>query len=967
MKLSLEQAILFNEEKKWGVEWIKNRTAKCGAQGFCLENRKAEQLVIKSSVGRANGSDDNRWGCIGFSEFSKLIEKNRGIYEVLEMEREKRVFFDVDAKVDCLEQVCDVIREVFGVDKNGLSISGGAGVKNGEPFFSYHIILNNIFFIGEENAALLKIFALKHKHFNVDELVYGNNRCMKCPNQTKPNSDRVQAIILGDLESNRITLKKSEVSQMQKLDNNQIFMQWIAANAECNSENKKSGLTLLDIDLSDIKPLPTPLNFHFEDAMPLDLLAMIPSDKCNYSIWVRVGLWAKSCNIDFKDFWKWCALYDNSQKAFLNAKNLYENADFYSGSFSFMRDLFKSFYPEAELNSTFRRFKESFNLNGEELGEYRDLTLKDVNDIFNSQKSLILNAPMGTRKTGLMIDWIKQKKFKSVLLISARITLSHNVKSRMEKEGLKFANYQQFTKKQKENGELLNEKFLICSLESIHYLNGAKFECIIIDEMETILNTLNREIGTHKFLEANWDVFQQLLTATKRIMAMDAFTSKITVDFLKHFGSYRIFNMNAKPEIRECVFYDFKQADNWELKILKDIKGGKKLFVFHPVKKQAEKLRHIIMMGADLTEKQVLFYNGDSQNKQDLLNVNDKWGREEVKCVIATSCITVGVNFDVPACFNCTYAHYCSFIGARDFTQALMRIRAPKEKQIYILMERKLSSADFIKRDEMPKDSIFMELRQNLLLENNARQYKETLPFFLQKSGMILRENKNFKKIGEDAKATLSNLRESFKSSFEWDNIDSINSKKFYELEMKQMQNTANFMEVLQLRKHHFKMNMTEEEWKQDDREGWREGILKFLWDSGNTDFLCKLRKMKELKEDSLSFRILKENGLIIEKQETWRLKTLYSEDTKEVYMLPTTSANASEIQQEFHFHDSLKSANKKILAFKSINAIGGLDVLKIPSDEKRAKMTNERARKYIVNKKWDFLAAASYLSLNAE
>ena len=75
---------------------------------------------------------------------------------------------------------------------------------------------------------------------------------------------------------------------------------------------------------------------------------------------------------------------------------------------------------------------------------------------------------------------------------------------------------------------------------------------------------------------------------------------------------------------------------------------------------------------------QILSYDRDTSDEDinKLGNVKDVWGKDEVRIVIYTTKITVGINFDTRNIFDSIYIYgsvYCPI--ARDLMQAHFRVR----------------------------------------------------------------------------------------------------------------------------------------------------------------------------------------------------------------------------------------------------------------------------------------------------
>ena len=104
------------------------------------------------------------------------------------------------------------------------------------------------------------------------------------------------------------------------------------------------------------------------------------------------------------------------------------------------------------------------------------------------------------------------------------------------------------------------DKLLIC-LNSLHYLKEKDYDCIVIDEIKSFLNQWFNNDTVKKKREC-WHIFLRLLKKAKRIIFLDAFTSKITYDFIRELG-----------EINNTIVYERPQeTSNINVELLENVK-----------------------------------------------------------------------------------------------------------------------------------------------------------------------------------------------------------------------------------------------------------------------------------------------------------------------------------------------------------------------------------------------------------
>ena len=104
------------------------------------------------------------------------------------------------------------------------------------------------------------------------------------------------------------------------------------------------------------------------------------------------------------------------------------------------------------------------------------------------------------------------------------------------------------------------DKVRIC-LNSLHYLQGNNYDCIVIDKIEAFLNQCFDNDTVENQREC-WHIFLKLLKKAKRIIFLDAFTSKITYDFIRELG-----------EINNTIVYERPQeTSNINVELLENVK-----------------------------------------------------------------------------------------------------------------------------------------------------------------------------------------------------------------------------------------------------------------------------------------------------------------------------------------------------------------------------------------------------------
>ncbi|KAJ3286116.1 hypothetical protein HK104_009175 [Borealophlyctis nickersoniae] len=540
----------FRDITSWKIKWKgNNHKEQSGAQDHVLQHLTPGMFPVLSLTRKFG----RMWAAVGLDHLLRLIKKNHGVYEILCEHLKRKIFFDVDKSDIPLEEVKMIILERFPGAR--LQISGRDG--------AWHIILSNYYAENLDAMRPIKRFAMMHVSKGFDKGVYTKTRNMKCINQSKPDKP-VQAYIEGDL-----SLSKHLI--LHDFDDDAINIDTIDFGYEEEEvivkEGKKQSLTL-DILSIPQHDLPIPHNFDWLTATPTDKLAILPNLKrgergCHdHDICWQVMTWCKIVGIKFEDFWAWNRRKDPSIPRYKRYLSAWQGKE-YKISSKLIDGKLEPYFPTIRVSPSTQRLREQFDLDnittvegqflnkmhiakgkpGQPTTDKSQLKGIIVTDNQKRIKHSILAGPMGSNKTGATIDFIVDnfKPGQRVLWLTPRITLSNNTRYRLmakkigvvksrntvtgqEKQkdktsfSLQVLNYRDFTRREKEMGCLDKGDFVICSIQSLHYLNK-EFDYVVIDEIETVLNTFSGDACTHRQnLSSNWEMFITLFEGARKVI-----------------------------------------------------------------------------------------------------------------------------------------------------------------------------------------------------------------------------------------------------------------------------------------------------------------------------------------------------------------------------------------------------------------------------------------------------------------
>ena len=292
-------------------------------------------------------------------------------------------------------------------------------------------------------------------------------------------------------------------------------------------------------------------------------------------------------------------------------------------------------------------------------------------DYISNERIIVVHANLGSGKTTAIIEHIKDIGYKTVICLCSRITFSRDLQKRFDLS-MGFKHYQDI------KGVIKHDRIII-QTESLYRLHPdiiKSCDLLLIDECESVLVQMT-SFSTHKknHLE-NIRVFNSLVLNSPKLIMMDGYISNITKHFLSDMGlgKYQLYHYTTHNYERKYkVIDDYK---SWVSSILTDLQQGKKLCIFVTSKNKAND----IFINLNREGVTSLIYDSDNKNR---INTND-WKDESVRCVIYTSTITVGVNFDNAFIFDRMYCYVSSMSKnrIRDVFQALFRVRQFKENLV---------------------------------------------------------------------------------------------------------------------------------------------------------------------------------------------------------------------------------------------------------------------------------------------
>jgi len=799
----------FKVVKHLKINWLKNASERCGAMQQVINSKPLDHLVIWSKT----KSRGNMWADVNSDDLLRLVQKDNCIYEVIDQFPHK-VYFDIDADnkdYDIYSKIIPKIEELF--ENADIAVSG----SKSEVRQSYHIVLNNYLIKNEEERETIKLLSKYLKETfddSFDTKVYTKNRFFKCVNQSKEDG-RIQSVIYNDdLKKHLITAFFTNVYNAKMSFN---------FNYETKTAIEVEKTKITKFDLGDLPKmsLNAPDKFDINNFTPLQALQLLPINKEFYHKYTH--LIARFCfynQIEFETFYSW---YKNKNESESNYKKWMKHwsvlSKFPEVNIKKIKTLILKYYPKIRRDTHFNNFERSFIL--PETIKVDALS----QDHFRSSKYTILNTGMGSGKTYQTVKYLKDKD--SFIWITPNIALAQNTTQRLKADDINVAFYKDFkTSSEKKNTIPLQDKLIIC-INSLFYTE-INYKVVVIDEIETVLDRWfnNSTLTTEK--KNCWERFIKILKNAEKVILLDAFTSKKTIDFIQSLSENDVNIYELNKSVVNRTIKTKSNFTSWCGGIINTLKENKKVFIYYPYKdgcKDYPSMQSLQEVFEKNTNKKGLSYNADSDDKilKTLDNVNDNW--EKVDFVMTNNKINVGINYE-KFDFDSVFLSIASFSSPRDIIQVSYRCRQLKSNNIFICYLEGMKNTTFQDDSNLVDNCpIYQKLVKNILIEKYS-PLKATFNLFCNLAHYKIDYSKEA--LNKELDQYIEKLINDTDLSYSYSTIKDINNEELEKLTQKIYQQEATLDDKLAIKKYYFKNQFINKE-KEEIAIAFNEKYINFI------------------------------------------------------------------------------------------------------------------------------------------
>jgi hypothetical protein len=292
-------------------------------------------------------------------------------------------------------------------------------------------------------------------------------------------------------------------------------------------------------------------------------------------------------------------------------------------------------------------------------------------------KYLVLDASCGKGKTTFMKKLLHRREAKRILFVSQRKTFTNFICDEFKSWGI--VNYLDIYKTK---GSYDCDRLCI-QVESLHKIRNTKYDVVILDEVETILNQFSS--STMINVQECWFVLQECCKSSSWVMLADAFITNRTLDFctsMKQETEKLTLLINDRPFLqgRKCIQVS---QDSMNEQMMGDLDNGKRVVYISTCRSDLTELGHIVK--AKCPDKSVRLYDKDS-SKDDLKNVNQVWNSCDL--IGFTPVIQTGISY-MNTAFDLCYANLKSSNLSRDAMQMMMRCRMLNDETVYFSINKR--------------------------------------------------------------------------------------------------------------------------------------------------------------------------------------------------------------------------------------------------------------------------------------
>lgn len=407
----------------------------------------------------------------------------------------------------------------------------------------------------------------------------------------------------------------------------------------------------------------------------------------------------------------------------------------------------------------YREFKRRFLIDLEKgLLDDENIVAVETQKFIKSEvlKALTIKAPMGSGKTFTLMAILKQMGVKRILFLSHRQSFTRSL----------IGSYKEFNIKNYMDGSF-NADVLVIQPESLLKLqevqgykinsNGKsvpkipKYDMIIIDESESILNQFNSTTMRPKEARETFDYLCDIIDNSGKVICLDGDISNRTYTFIETFGKCKHLIDVEDPE--QKIYTITNNTEEYYAKIEDDIQNNKKIVLVSMSSDLINSLNLEYSQKYPDLKIQIITADTDDKIKLKLEDVSKYFS--EADLLMYSPTIEAGVDYNIEH-FDKMYVILCESTSQRSLSQMMGRIRKVKSNEVLMLAH----------------ELKFNETRNFFLVKDVINNYE-----YINKKSLI---KKTVVIDGERCQETVLTL---FDTIYCYNKVEELNKKRYYFLQ----------------------------------------------------------------------------------------------------------------------------------------------------------------------------------------
>jgi hypothetical protein len=418
------------------------------------------------------------------------------------------------------------------------------------------------------------------------------------------------------------------------------------------------------------------------------MLAAFGNDDLHWETYFAITCVLKNEGYEFDDFNQWSRLSTKHDEhtARSNWNDIEKRKDQCYNQ-NTLRTLLKRKFPSEQNERVFASWRNrivdqvskptiNFSEYGYDTISYNERYCEPLAQQFRKYDDIQLHSHLGTGKTTVICDLIREGNYTSIVCITPRVAFAHSIHASLKKVEDRFVLYKDVPK-----AERYKERFVVCQMESIHTLGDA-FDLVIFDESESNLAQLDSYTIVDFHLTTT--KLEKLMRDAKKTIWSDAFIldRSLVVCARLRPRTKKVYIQNThQPYDRKAwkVGASAKEFLKF-IKVFQSQNPGKRLVIATGSRQNSDDIFNELKDECKVLK--INSYTSDALTRS-LEDVNSVWSGYDV--IVYTTSVTVGISYDDPdKPFDFLFLHFsCCSSTVRDLFQSSLRARQITTNTLY--------------------------------------------------------------------------------------------------------------------------------------------------------------------------------------------------------------------------------------------------------------------------------------------